>query len=562
MEDPWPEEFNYRWNFPENSLTGQGRNTYLLYLECQTKFTTWLVEAAAALGEYPKDDSSAPPSSVIVPFDELYHLADVVSHRGTVCRKVLDCLDFMLKVRGHWDPKNEKEKAQTRDEAALYHHTAAMQDLRAVRNRFELARITSISRPHNQAHRNTSFCWGINCTCISAPSEPTQPKTTYTLPALVGEGFFAWVCFFNDLFVIRSYLKRYWYDYTQSFETLTTRALVTNTAIRMIRANCKAQMRATAHLPGVPQDSSNIVEWICRGITGQFSDTYTFWGRWENYEASWCCYEAQTGLKDYRERYNDKGRPMASKEHMLECARLWKVWPDFGEHRSIVARQFTQLLSDNLSDMRQDAKRAEHNTGGSPFFPCLDEITRGWFQLARRGGRESKSRPIPLWLTVAFQIWIDIKATLRDYAPTAFADLKLHSEHLAALLQKYQDHAITRTSCRTDSTNKPNSSEFLRLVSECWKKNKWADVVARAEYESRTMPGHVNMTCDSPDFFLLEHHLILSGTQLWWAERNYRLFEHWAVKLHRSITPAALLYMAMRTAGLIGIWEDMDYVCE
>lgn len=64
-------------------------------------------------------------------------------------------------------------------------------------------------------------------------------KTAATQGALQREtanpdGSVAWVCYFNDLLVIRTYLTAYWNGYLNSVETLTTRALVTNAAIKSV----------------------------------------------------------------------------------------------------------------------------------------------------------------------------------------------------------------------------------------------------------------------------------------------------------------------------------------
>ncbi|TRX88086.1 hypothetical protein FHL15_011036 [Xylaria flabelliformis] len=243
---------------PDNPLTYTGRCTYALYYQYQRCFTSWLVHAAASLGVDVWGRANKKTGQIVIPFHELPCLATAVACHGTVPQRMLYYLNYMLRLRGEWDVRNEKKPTQIN--CLDYElHSKAMANLRSVGDAFQSATITQ--------------------------EEPEDLKLTHVLPRLPGEAFFAWVCFFNDLFAIRAYLRYIWHNYQQSLETLTTATLVTNIAIRMIRENCDHLIVMTWRLPGMPAESK-ITEWIYQGITGDFDLPGRFCNdSWQNYEA-------------------------------------------------------------------------------------------------------------------------------------------------------------------------------------------------------------------------------------------------------------------------------------
>ena len=49
------------------------------------------------------------------------------------------------------------------------------------------------------------------------------------------EAVVAWWCFFNDLIIIKDYLRSHWQPSEQPSLSLVSRALVTSTALRYVR---------------------------------------------------------------------------------------------------------------------------------------------------------------------------------------------------------------------------------------------------------------------------------------------------------------------------------------
>ncbi|KAI2628442.1 hypothetical protein GGS21DRAFT_492771 [Xylaria nigripes] len=555
MEQPCEKEFFPGYNHPDLSLTFQGQNTYVHYLKCQKDVTTWLVETVVALGV---DVLECPPTmrGVELTHKKLSILAKIVADRGCVCQSALDSLDFMLKVRGEWKPirtardHKQKMKNQT-EEADLRTYTEAIDALRTVRARLESGVIVPTEPHHDDSPCFDTDCDG--CKLKSRPSQNTRHRTIYTLHALKDESCFAWVCFFNDLLVIRTYLRNYWYSYQQSLESLTIRALVTNTAIRLIRQNCEAQLKATAHLTDQPKNA-DVSHWIMSIIInseqGQGDDPES--ESWKVFEANWACYEAMSGLlcleidkADYPE---DSLVPVH--RDRLRSIRYFSEWPGFFPHRFEVATTFVALAG-NVID---NTKRLLRRPGGPPFFPCFDEITTACFEWLQQS-----PFTVPLWVVITVQIWIDIQATIHRYTKAACADLRAGASRLIELVRKGQTYECTRMSKITDGKNMPNFLELPQLYAKCLQADNYLKMCHAKNAETPMLPIYEPHSI-VPEFFLLEHHPTLCGMQLWWAEQKYRGFENWAVKLHENIIPAALLYMSMQTADLVNErWSDMEY---
>ncbi|KAI8624530.1 hypothetical protein F5Y19DRAFT_490921 [Xylariaceae sp. FL1651] len=258
----------------------QGRNTYLHYQKSQRDFTTWLIEAAAKHGEHVQEGPSQRLEEILVPFIQLIRLAEVVAHHDVVPQGALDALDFMLRTRGQWDPKNQKiEKPVPEEENGEYEHEhfLALVTLRIVRKLLNRAPIV----PHDDQRHNTppnaTSRPGVKYNGRATRTVPvTRSTIIHSLPALPGEAFFAWVCFFNDLHDIRVELMKRWHGYILGMENLITSTLVTNTAMRLIRENCEAQLKATENLTGA-QLESDVIQWVYEGVTGDFGSDGSKW---------------------------------------------------------------------------------------------------------------------------------------------------------------------------------------------------------------------------------------------------------------------------------------------
>ncbi|KAI8944413.1 hypothetical protein F4801DRAFT_217584 [Xylaria longipes] len=440
-------------------------------------------------------------------------------------------IDYILKLRGTWDPNNEKTRPPVSDTYGnpSYEHRRAMETLYIVRDDLVLTRV--------------------------AQEVPEGgPRVTYALPDLPGEAFFAWVCFFNDLFVIRNYLRWCWLTYTQSLDTLTTAALVTNTAIRMIRVNCENLIRVTAHLPSMPNEC-HVPEWICRGVTENFSPFHHFChSSWQSFEASWSCYEASFALRSrlsrsYANTRGYKGVILLREQYWRACENRFGNWPTHGAKRELDVGEYIRLFCLSLHNLR--VSRMRNNRAGNcdpKLFPCYDEITNGWLLLEPY----HDFAHIPLWLVVSLQILVDIREVLGRHSPTALHDFKEYADDMAFIFRNDIKHATTDAQTR----------DTLQSIENCIRRKNYAKMkIDSSDGDLRvfgnTIRQHMGSICE---FFLLRSNPLLCGMQSWWMEERRLYSVSSAVKLHEAILPTALLYIQMRKLGLVSMWHDMEFV--
>ncbi|KAI0521340.1 hypothetical protein F5B22DRAFT_569844 [Xylaria bambusicola] len=246
-----PSNLDEQYFNPQHPFTGQ--NTYLLYQSCQKRFITWLVKAAAELGA----PLQIADGEKIVCFTYLCPPLSVIAARGKVPPRALAYFGFISKALQHW---HQKPDWMTSRNGLIAQGSGPPRDsilatLEAARRYLAEASITR--------------------------GDDELVEEDYSLPILWDEAYFAWRLFFDDLDVVKKYLVSLWREVREIQLTLISAAFVTNTAIRLIRANCEAQIKATAHLPGMPNEH-DITEWV-------FNKSRT---RMYNM-AGWCCRDAQ-----------------------------------------------------------------------------------------------------------------------------------------------------------------------------------------------------------------------------------------------------------------------------
>ncbi|KAI8624531.1 hypothetical protein F5Y19DRAFT_454017 [Xylariaceae sp. FL1651] len=246
---------------------------------------------------------------------------------------------------------------------------------------------------------------------------------------------------------------------------------------------------------------------------------------------------------------------VAPGERLRRLAEKWEDrWPEFGAGRAAVVH--TYLIA--LCGVFHNIRLAGWDTGMTDnplFLPCLDEVISGWINWEHYLDRLE----IPLWFALSCQILVDMKWILGRHSPNAFEDLKEHSENQVLLVRKYFGHAISKRRMRTNTTNMPNVLDIPQLVAKCVRKDAYSNAVV-GFYRSVSRSGKDLSHFALPPFLVLNHHPLLCGMQAWWIHQRWRLFEEWAVKLHESIIPAALLYMPMRSLGFVTEWPDMEFV--
>ncbi|KAI1170526.1 hypothetical protein F4777DRAFT_109919 [Nemania sp. FL0916] len=352
----WPP---FAFGNPERESSFDGRHSYERLRRTERYLISWLVKEAKRC-RTPVRPEDPYHHGGAVPFADMIRLAQVVMWKGTVPPRALDAIDYILQVRGQWDIGNDRTlDSDTEDYAEMAHeYFVAMSSLRIVSRLLYMSRL------------------GDN---LLLKHEP------YFAPALPGEEYFAWVCFFNDVFIIREYLKVYWTNYKQSLATLTTSALVTNAALLMIRQALHNQVQLTHGLDNMPP-IYKIPDRMYTGVAGftgpdkmpsKMNDpVQAKENDWEHHEASWCCAEAVAYLQlavSSLKKYVPPDMPHISEAKRIRGMKRWKKLSQFGTFRTsfmypICEDMITFLYDLQVSSRKGDIKDPE-------FLPCVDQLS-------------------------------------------------------------------------------------------------------------------------------------------------------------------------------------------
>ncbi|KAI1170525.1 hypothetical protein F4777DRAFT_110018 [Nemania sp. FL0916] len=162
---------------------------------------------------------------------------------------------------------------------------------------------------------------------------------------------------------------------------------------------------------------------------------------------------------------------------------------------------------------------------------------------------------IPIFLAVTLQVWIDIRVTLGNCSPNWFGDLQEQGEETVSLMRSGLKHATSQMRKETENNTMPDVYATLGAIAKRVRNDNFTKNLLALRQPWLHMEG-------PPPFTFLKHQPFLCGMQSWWLEQQYRKFVAWAVKIHESIAPAALLYLAIRDMGWCGPWPDMDFVLQ
>ncbi|KAJ8107449.1 hypothetical protein ONZ43_g6729 [Nemania bipapillata] len=101
-----------------------GSNSYLLYLHCHMRFVRWLIYTATEFREHVESVYSGVGNVTMITYSMLIRLACVVVNGGKpIPHDMVKHLNYMIWLRGDWEPRNQKRpkintdtKGQAKDE--------------------------------------------------------------------------------------------------------------------------------------------------------------------------------------------------------------------------------------------------------------------------------------------------------------------------------------------------------------------------------------------------------------------------------------------------------------
>jgi len=164
----------------------------------------------------------------------------------------------------------------------------------------------------------------------------------------------------------------------------------------------------------------------------------------------------------------------------------------------------------------------------------------------------------PICISVSFQVMADIKEVLKCGSYRCYGEIQDEVEDVRSLFRNYISHPLVKRKMLADSTCKPKIHSLLWFLEGWYQADAYT-----APSESDHEGDSIDMEEDKqPPLFLLRNDPTQCGLIISHILAAWEKFEAWAIDPELSIAPAAVLYLVMRARGLVGQWDDMEYVRE
>lgn len=598
-------------------------NTYLQYQQLATTFTTWLFDAAKRSGvevtylapthgnlplsECQRLAAGIVANGTVVPAAARNDLAQIITIRNEVCASARALL---FKDKAICAKPPAKSRASPLTIAIL---DSPLNTLRTIRH---------ILDPETRIEQAMTALSLLSLTDLATtlmaspiPKKPTattgaQRKKAKKLqhhllpsPAMSPEEFdqetlFAWLAFFHDVGALRAYISDLWSRYAAGRVLLTHAAMLTNTAIDMLR-HLTVTYLDIAPDPLESSGAPHICPWLFEELSALL-ETYGGRGGDISKPASWS--PAQQALADWTS-YHTRARLVLRRSVFTTNVREQTVFFTFAplETDSTEQAEFTAELhqcmygvwdedrsvepSEDHADGSIQAARLGHwddywvremymelhhlsilkGDLSSDYLMRLDGLTGRWGQAIDYS--KPAGAAVPLDLTLAFQVVFDLRQVLRSRIDRAFAELNAVSDKKIVMMQQYFQ---CRRAARKGWTGGEKEEEevwkkldgaALELVQDTRQHLKedaiFNDMEAFARLTGVTEPGE--KLADKP-FFLLKNHPILCGMLAWREQGSRRMFQTMVARCSREVLHAAHLYNAMKLRGGVGNWPDMEFL--
>ncbi|KAI1813175.1 hypothetical protein GGS20DRAFT_599422 [Poronia punctata] len=528
---------------PRYQVAYAGRDGYLLYLMCQKRLVTWLVRAAAEKGE------AIDMHQEVVPFNKLLCLSEAAC-RGKVPEEVLEALDVVLDLLASFCPNWLCPTPVGNDTRETHPLFRAREVLWAVGRRLKETTVVPRQRD-TRLSSDTSWLKMYS---------PHLPITLYSLPPLPHEAFFAWNCFFCWLGHLRRYLRKLWLGYMQSSESLIVASLMTDSILRVIRRGCDRLLEATRSLPGMPAEDDVVSWYFSCHMSAPFIPEEAKPGYRSDLERSSCSHG--------RYILGQLNSWLVTPDSYKRLKRAWRRWPrtQAPVPTSTIVSFLMHLLFPLEIHSKTHLGRSEQDSGSWEDNICgdkvpLDPLTAGYTEW-RRCSPESDTK-FPLWLSVVFQVIVDIKETLSHDSHMCRNELLEAVEQCKTFSRSYPHHAALKRrmmKASFDPTPPPAT-----ICPALWSARHWyrpdelcQEIGSRSR--SQDAPLQVDGEHRSPLDFFENDNPTYCGLRMFWMRYRCHVAHQDSILEHEdSIIPAALLYLSMRLRGLVGQWNDMEY---
>lgn len=369
-------------------------------------------------------------------------------------------------------------------------------------------------------------------------TSPEQSQYSVKQEVDLDEVYLAVHCLFNDLDNIRQYLQQVWQGYKDGTYDLIAASITTNTSINFARSIQNDFMKLFPTHGDFKKHINVIYVLLCRkngqdpGVKERFDDEMNF-AIYEDAEAM--LFPAFMLLSSFNDILEPGVLPMYKPGH-------FGVYAPQSNRASMSSREkFREdkiVLLEILPEIFTLILRPE--------VPAEDEMTRGIREM-------KKQREVPLWLTFAAQIFLDIHHILRERVSDGFKDLVRCSTYIENDINRVLDF---HKDLHVENWPKSNDQGLYQILEQItdWVKT---DAVAYTRAKA-ARKGAIPKSSVEP-FFLLKRHPLYCGMlscsiKALTQEASIIFANAWG-----SITYSAHLYNALcQEKMLTSAWQDMD----
>ncbi|KAK4692795.1 hypothetical protein P7C71_g4476, partial [Lecanoromycetidae sp. Uapishka_2] len=575
-------------------------NAYKRYKAGTTKFATWLVEAVRNSGEDISGIASvvAPPVSIPckgkknknnpprreknvspkisdkrheVPIQEFVRIANIIAKspkwKAKVPSSILGLLSEVITLRKEvtsWLSRfapNDESRAQNDT------HRYFVYVLEQVKSILKSQEFPSRKKAGDQVKEHTPVAKLSNvfqALSIEEPEDQIDPvtagavtsnddvdhkvvdssKEVYDVQSMHDEVLIASIFFFQDLNNIRQYLRSVWSDHRAGHTGLMTASILTNTAMELIQRSTKDHLVMIKQWPDAP-DEEDFIYWvyahICRDKVNDREDPDDVINMKTYEQAELVSWPAYIYLQDwitnlsltqlsFFEAQTRKGLSRGSSD-MDPREKL--------EHD----RVFINIMASQM-----------HNAGIMQlnFPPAIDEVTRAFGSIWKTG------KKLPLWLTFATQLLLDIQGVLQEGFDQGFETLKATGKRLTATVQHYFRES-RKVKAPKESWHKSNDAGILKtvqFVAEWINKDQLSNGIRK---HSKQKPEDLGI--DIQPYSLFKSNPVLCGLIDYFLNISVQEIGISLTNAYDTIISAAHLYNAVRqTKRISSEWLDMEFL--
>lgn len=374
----------------------------------------------------------------------------------------------------------------------------------------------------------------------SAALSPTQPIYDLEIPKvekdMEEEKLFAIFCLFEDLGRLRTYLSRVWVEYKLGIVDLITASVTTNTAFQLA---IRTQEELLVNYPQLG-DYQNVLSTVMGLVAKDQGGDETLELEVDDHIAEWLFAPAHSLLDSFCDVLDSRQVPLMKRGHfgVYNPRTVRSKLNDVQKHQEDLV-----LLIELLPEFCFIAKYKIH-------LFATDELTRGLCKMAL-------TTEIPVWLTFATTVFLDIHHFLREKVDKGFEELRTIGSHATSTLDK---HFELSQGLRTPSTWPKQNQEILRMLAKEIQEFTLRDQIFPIK-DRQYKKLDSTFASESERFYLYKRQPILCGIL---AFKTILEMQHAGVSLCNAwgtvIYPAHLYNALRRKTKPIEPWPLMEQV--